>query len=496
MSEPKVTTCIIYCRVSSKEQIEGTSLATQERVCRDYAERYGMVVLRVFVEMGESAKTADRTEFTKAIAYCGNKKQSVGYFLVYKIDRFARNQDDHVVVRSLLKKSGTELRSATETFDDSPVGRAMEGMLSVFAEFDNNNRRERTKEGMKKRFQEGIWIWPAPLGFYKPERGKGTNIVPDALTAPFIKQTFEEYVKGVYTYKSLALYMAKMGLRTRQNKVPSPQLMEKILHNPLYCGRMEAYGVVCFGKFTPIISENLFLSCQREQKFIKPRSANNPTFPLRKFVMCGECGAKLTGSQSSGKKGRRYPYYHHGAAKCPKAISIPKETFEQQFVELLDSLAPTTKYEKLFKAVVLDLWQERHKRADVENAQIQKEMEKLREDRQRIFEYHRKGVYTDDDFSTQKRLIEEKIGQKQLLIRDKITDEFEMSQALEYCFNSVRNASRIWLESSYERKIQLQRLILEKPVSFDGEKFGNPELSVILQQKKTLVTESFLYGSA
>ena len=58
---------IIYCRVSSLEQVDGTSLESQERMCREYAKRENINVLGVFIDRGESAKTADRTEFIKAI---------------------------------------------------------------------------------------------------------------------------------------------------------------------------------------------------------------------------------------------------------------------------------------------------------------------------------------------------------------------------------------------------------------------------------------------
>ena len=85
MPEASLKACIIYCRVSSKEQVEGTSLENQERLCREYATRNGLNILKVFVEMGESAKTADRTEFTKAIAFCTQKKGRVYQFIVYKL---------------------------------------------------------------------------------------------------------------------------------------------------------------------------------------------------------------------------------------------------------------------------------------------------------------------------------------------------------------------------------------------------------------------------
>src|ERR1039458_4459401 len=81
---------VIYCRVSSKEQIEGTSLGTQEAACRDYAQSKEMRVLKVFVEQGESAKFADRTQLLELIDFSRQSKDKVDTLLVWKIDRFAR----------------------------------------------------------------------------------------------------------------------------------------------------------------------------------------------------------------------------------------------------------------------------------------------------------------------------------------------------------------------------------------------------------------------
>lgn len=83
---------IIYCRVSSLDQVDGTSLESQERICREYAEREGIEVVEVFVDRGESAKTADRPQFLKAISFCGQKKNRIDFFVVYKLDRFSRSQ--------------------------------------------------------------------------------------------------------------------------------------------------------------------------------------------------------------------------------------------------------------------------------------------------------------------------------------------------------------------------------------------------------------------
>src|SRR5665213_792227 len=225
---------VIYCRVSSLEQVDGTSIESQERMCKEYAKREGIEVLEVFIERGESAKTADRTEFMKAIAFCSNKKNNVSVFIVYKLDRFARNQSDHISVRETLKKYKTELRSVTEPINETPMGKMMEGILSTFAEFDNNVRTERSVNGMRERMKQGVWVWRSPLGYYRPS--SKVNITPDSEIAPYIKLAFEEYAKGTYTYDSLSKFLNKRGLRSRYGKPIFPQLLEKILKNPIYCG--------------------------------------------------------------------------------------------------------------------------------------------------------------------------------------------------------------------------------------------------------------------
>ncbi|MSU56521.1 MAG: recombinase family protein, partial [Candidatus Taylorbacteria bacterium] len=171
MTEEVRKTCIIYSRVSSKEQVEGTSLEMQEKYCREYAERQGWKVLSLFVDKGESAKTIDRTEFTKAISFCSNKKNSVSYFLVFKVDRFARNAADHLAVRAALKTTGTELRSVSEQITEDPMGKFFETLAAASAELDNSKRSVASRAGMEQRVKEGMWMWSPPIGYYKPALG-------------------------------------------------------------------------------------------------------------------------------------------------------------------------------------------------------------------------------------------------------------------------------------------------------------------------------------
>lgn len=476
-------TAVIYCRVSSKEQAaEGTSLEMQEKRCLEYAEKSGLNVLKVFVERGESAKTANRTEFNKALAFCSNKKLKVGFFIVYKVDRFARNTDDHTTVRAILKRCGTVLRSVTEAIDESSTGKAMEGMLAVFAEFDNNVRTERTKSGMMERVKQGIWQWSSPLGYYRPFIG--SNIVPEPERAPLIKLCFEEFSKGVYTYHELAKHLARRGLKTRHGKNPCPQIIQKILRNPIYCGTIDVEGWgETKGTFESIISQELFDKCQagyKESTHIAPRSANNPIFPLRGSI-CADCRSTITGSSSKGNGGKNnYPYYHHIHYKdCAKARWIPKATFEQLFVEYLEDITPTRKYEKLFKAVVVEIWQNNYKKLDADNARVRAEVEVLEMERQKVFEFHRSGKYSDEEFLEQKKFINSSIDKKHLLLTENRIEEFNMEDALDYAFGFVRSTAKTWSELGYQNKLRFQKLICKEKIKFDGEKFGTDKLSLI-----------------
>ena len=156
---------IIYCRVSSEDQVKNLSLSTQEDACREYCKRNNLVVDTVFVEKGESAKTVDRTEFQKLLTYCREKKGRVNVLVVYALSRFARDKYDHFAIRALLHRFQITLRSVTEPIDESPTGKLMEGVLASFAQFDNDQRSERTKTGMQAAINIGRWTFQAPIGY-------------------------------------------------------------------------------------------------------------------------------------------------------------------------------------------------------------------------------------------------------------------------------------------------------------------------------------------
>src|SRR5215467_6450247 len=117
---------IIYVRVSHSDQVLGTSLDDQEERCRKYCDENRIDVVRVFREEGESAKTADRKMLLEAMEYCRKHKGTIDAFVVWKVDRFARNTEDHFGVRRVLLDYGARLRSVTEPIGNDPAEKLFE----------------------------------------------------------------------------------------------------------------------------------------------------------------------------------------------------------------------------------------------------------------------------------------------------------------------------------------------------------------------------------
>lgn len=470
-------TCIIYCRVSSTDQIEGTSLKTQEEVCRDFAARQGLDVLATFVEEGESAKTADRTKLIEAIDFCTRRKNRVDYFLYHKLDRSARMVEDYYSIRAVLRRCGTTLLSATEPIDDTPAGKLMETMLAGIAEFDNSVRTERTKAGMLARLRQGFWSWKPPVGYHRPS--PGGNIAPDPYTAPHIRYAFEAFSSGFVTYRSLAERLTDRGLRTRTGKPFYYQSVEKILKNPLYCGIMEVWGEQYQGAFVPVVSDELWRRCQERFKVptvhTRPRAANNPLFPLRKLVRCSTCYDPLTGSCPTNKQGRSYPYYHHWRRGCPASRSIPKTDLECEFVRWLRKNAPSSEALEVWRRVVLDTLREKCSDRRGESHQLDRELDLLKLERQRVFELHRSGFYGDTDFREQLRIVDTRIKQKSLLQAEKTSGEQNLANLLDQAMSELRHPAETWLEleSDYQARLRFQERVFEGNLYWDGESFAS-----------------------
>lgn len=135
-----------YARVSTNDQ----SLDVQREAIKQYANELGEDY-DIYEEKESGGKT-NRAQLKNAIraAQDGNK------FVVYKLDRLARSTKQLYETTETLTKKGVEFVSLSDNMDTTTsTGRAMFGMLAVFAEFERDIIRERTKAGLESAKRQG-----------------------------------------------------------------------------------------------------------------------------------------------------------------------------------------------------------------------------------------------------------------------------------------------------------------------------------------------------
>ena len=185
------TNAVIYCRVSTEEQIDNLSLTTQQERSRDLCARNGWKVARVFQDEGKSAKTIQRDALLEMFKYCNDPQKGIGYVVVHDLSRFSRNMEDQLRAMAELRTAGVMLRSVMENIDETASGKLMRNIYGAFNQFDNDRKAERTILGMKKAASVGRFPFKAPLGYINVSAQSGRNLIADPKSAPLIQKAFE-----------------------------------------------------------------------------------------------------------------------------------------------------------------------------------------------------------------------------------------------------------------------------------------------------------------
>ena len=466
---------LIYNRVSTKQQTKSLSLPTQKKECEAYCARNGLQVVKVFSEKGESAKTADRTELRKLLAFCRDNKKQIDFVVVYSLSRFARSTVDHLALRTVLAGLGISLRSVTEPIDDSSTGKLVETVLSAVAQFDNDQKADRTRAGMRHALELGRWTHQAPLGFVPGQKG-GPSLLHDEGKAELVRRAFEEFASGKYQQRELLQKLTRWDLRTRRGQRLAPQSLRALLRNRLYAGWVELpkWDISVRGDFEPIVSEAVF---DRVQAVLSGRGGaprrharDNPDYPLRRFVRCRECGRPLTGSGSMGHS-RRYRYYH--CTFC--GVRVRKEALEDAFRGLLTRLQPRPEYMKLYNAVVVDVWKESRAEVRKARARLERRVAELRQREDRLEEafIHRREI-DRQTYERQRDKLREQVMLAEVELAEATGEELDVEGVLAFAQHVLTNAARLWEQAPLDQRQRLQAVLFPKGLTSDGSGFGTP----------------------
>ena len=487
---------IIYCRVSSDEQADGTSLDFQERVLREYCARNNYNVLHCCRE-DFSAKHHDfrRPQMQWLRDYCRKHKREVEMILFLRWDRFSRNTEfAHVFKRIFLDEMGILFNAVENPIDfESTEWSTLFNLYAGIAQTENAKISRRTRDGIRETLLKGKCANKAPRGYKNVRTSKhDTSVEIDEAVAPLVRLLFNEVAKGLeapdYIRKKYAC---------KKNYIAKSSYL-RMLRNIFYVGKIRIPAsknqpeMIVNGQHTPLIDEATFYAVQdvldgKRKKSVKVNKNTNPDLFLRKFIVCPCCGRPLTGSFSKGNGGK-YAYYHccnqkHGRFRSTAANEL--------FYKHLSCLIPHERILNLYGEILKDIKKDNNKGVLQEISKLEKEMEKLRLRLNRVEDDYMDGVINAEQYKNMyqrttdnMRETESKIEQLRSINKTKVEAQ------LNYSINLINNIDKFMEAAPVEVKIKLIGSIFSEKIEFDGKNYRtnsyNQVLDLIYQQTKEL----------
>ena len=325
-----------YVRVSSEGQLENYSIPEQKDMIENYCKARGWNLVKIYVDGGFSGANIERPALTELMALA----DSYDLVLVYKIDRFSRSQKDMLNLIDALSEKGCKFASIWENFDTTtPLGMAMLGILSAFAQLEREQIKERMSLGRKGRTKKGLWRAGSnvPTGY---DYINGHLVIRED-EAQQIRKIFELFLSG-WTINKIKHYMHE-NYTNRYSSWAQASAVSAVLRNSLYIGMLpsKSDGVDYKGEHEAIIDEITF---NKAQQLLKSRAEHfdpvqkhpyKATHLLTGLTYCGQCGGRV-----SVVSAHQYRYYgcHRKHDGDPRHKALPKCKTPNYNVKVLDQL--------------------------------------------------------------------------------------------------------------------------------------------------------------
>jgi site-specific DNA recombinase len=341
----------LYPRVSTQEQAkEGYSIGEQIDRLNKYCEAMGWTVYKTYTDPGYSGGDMNRPGLQEMIKDV--KAGKVDKVVVYKLDRLSRSQKDTLIlIEDVFLANKVDFVSVSESFDtSSPVGRAVLGLLAVFAQLEREQIKERMGMGKEARAKEGKWGGGSsvPIGYdYNPDTEELEVNVYEAMQ---IKEAIELFLKGTPLRTMSTIFHNKgYTYRGRSGKISEwePKRFKYVFKSKVYLGYISYRGEWYKGNHTPIIDEEthdklIKLLNERADMYAKhKKKCRTYSSYLGGFLYCKQCGAKFTKtSWSTRKKDIRKHFYtcYSRSKKVAKMIKDPNCLNKNWRMEELDNL--------------------------------------------------------------------------------------------------------------------------------------------------------------
>lgn len=379
------------------------------------------MILKIFFEIGVSGRSADkRPAFQEMIASAKSKEHPVDTILVWKFSRFARNQEESIVYKSLLKKqNNVDVISISEPLIDGPFGSLIERIIEWMDEYYSIRLSGEVFRGMKENAMRGAFQARPPLGYKIVEHGKPPVIVPEE--ADTIKLIFDKYVNCSMSFFDIARHLNNLGLKTSHGKNFERRSIEYIIQNPIYCGLIrwnrtenatnnikdKDEWIIVDGEHEAIISKELFNQAQERFRATYKPSGKRPSSTYRHWLSgllkCPDCGRTLTANTLYRRNGVAYSYfscYGYSKGKCNKPNGISSLVLEKEVLRCMEEVLNTGVIAYELKEYIPT------ERVD-ECSVIRKRIEDLIPKEERIKASYREGIDTLAEYKENKRLVQE-----------------------------------------------------------------------------------------
>lgn len=304
----------IYIRVSTREQAdEGYSIGEQRERLIKYCEAMEWEVIKVYIDPGFTGSNLERPALQEMIKEI--EKGNADIVLVDKLDRLSRSQFDTLyLIKKVFNENNCAFVSRAEAFDTSTsFGRAMVGILSVFAELERERIKERMADGLEGRAKEGKFRGGGniPIGYdYDPETGK---LIENKYESMQVKEVFDLFIKRT-PIQAIVRILNDKGYRTRYGEWKDGSTRYMIT-NRTYLGEVKFKDKWYDGLHEGIIDEDLFNKAQeimkeRDKENEKYRPGKRYSAPLGGLIWCSHCTAKYHWRYNSKNKDGSFRSYY------------------------------------------------------------------------------------------------------------------------------------------------------------------------------------------
>lgn len=407
-----------YIRVSTDDQIELSPESQLEEI-RKYAEREGLILLQdhIYMDAGISGKKAERRpEFMRMIAAAKEADCPFATILVWKFSRFARNQEESIFYKSILRsKCNVDVVSVTEPLIAGPFGSLIERIIEWMDEFYSIRLSQEVKRSMTVNAERGV-LQSTPSFGYRVENGK---LVPMEEEAAYIRRIFNEFVAGKGLYP-IARELNDLGVRTHRGNRFENRTIEYILRNPVYIGKLRWNPsgrtrrdffneniIVADSDHAPLVSVELWEAAQRRLDEVKAQWGYKarPTHELKTWlsglVRCSDCGATLVFA-----KPHYYKCNNYARGRCKSSQHVRADLLQEALIEKLAEDALNTsglRYEVTYS----------NENGGSDLARYEALQKQLQTKKERLQDAYLSGVIELQEFASAKSALEESLAQVQ-----------------------------------------------------------------------------------